>query len=866
MTEPPLPQRSLPLSAPARPAARGKFLHAGGRKLYVRGVTYGTFRPNGDGAYPDPDVVERDFAEMVAAGINSVRTYTVPPRWLLDAAARSGLYVMVGLPWEQHVTFLDGARRRRSIEARVRDGVRACAGHPAVLCYAIGNEIPSSIVRWHGRPRVERFLERLWRAVKSEDPGSLVTYVNYPSTEYLQLPFLDLVCFNVYLESRGRLDAYLARLQNLAGDRPLLLTEIGLDSRRNGEDVQADLVSGQVRTAFAAGCAGAFVFAWTDEWHRGGYDVEDWDFGLTGRTRRPKPALAAVRGAFAEVPFPASERWPRVSVVVCTHNGERTLRDCLEGCLELDYPSFEVIVVDDGSTDASAAIASEYGFRVIRTANEGLAAAPTRGRAAATGEIIAYLDDDARPDPHWLMYLAWAFAHSLHAGIGGPNVAPPGDGTIARCVANSPGGPIHVLLSDEVAEHIPGCNMAFRRDELEAIGGFDPQFRVAGDDVDVCWRLQHRGRTLGFSPAAMVWHRRRSSVRAYWRQQRGYGRAEALLERKWPEKYNAAGHVSWGGRVYQNGHARPWRRLRVYHGTWGSGLFQTAQPPRGSALGALVQMPEWYLVLASFGAIAAIGVVWRPLLLAGPAFGIAAAAVLARAWLSTRQLRYVYGRGRLGRLKLRALTTVLHVIQPAARLWGRIGYGLTPWRRRGEAGFAFPWPRVRALWSERWQTPAERLGALEATLRDGGAIVVAGGDYDRLDLEVRGGMLGAARLRLAVEEHGWGKQLARFRLWPRFARVGVAVTAGFGGLALAAGLDGALIATASLGAVALALCLGAVKESGSAVSTFLSGLAGQAAAEADEPAGDLAGALERRVREAELAGEPRSKRPAAEEA
>src|SRR5207249_4988966 len=124
-----------------------------------------------------------------------------------------GLRVMVGLPWEQHITFLDDRRRAGQIERSVREGVRACAEHPAVLCFAIGNEIPAPIARWHGRRRIERFIERLYRAAKAEDPGALVTYVNYPSTEYLQLPFLDLVCFNVFIESRPRLEAYLARLQ-----------------------------------------------------------------------------------------------------------------------------------------------------------------------------------------------------------------------------------------------------------------------------------------------------------------------------------------------------------------------------------------------------------------------------------------------------------------------------------------------------------------------------------------------------------------------------------------------------------------------------------------------------------------------------
>src|SRR2546429_8580050 len=141
----------------------------------------------------------------------------------------------------------------------VRAEVRARAGHPAILCYTIGNEIPASIVRWHGRRKLERFLERLYWAAKDEDPQCLVTYVNYPSTEYLELPFLDFACFNVFLEQRDRLADYLARLQNLVGDRPLLMTELGLDSIRNGEDGQAKAVGWQLRTAFEAGCAGGGV-------------------------------------------------------------------------------------------------------------------------------------------------------------------------------------------------------------------------------------------------------------------------------------------------------------------------------------------------------------------------------------------------------------------------------------------------------------------------------------------------------------------------------------------------------------------------------------------------------------------------------
>ena len=85
------------------------------------------------------------------------------------------------------------------------------------------------------------------------------------------------------------------------------------------------------------------------------------------------------------------------------------------------------------------------------------------------------------------------------------------------------------MLSDRVAEHVPGCNMTFYQWALAEIGGFDPIFHRAGDDVDICWRLQQRGYKIGFSPAGFVWHCRRSTVAAYLGQQNGYGEAEAML-------------------------------------------------------------------------------------------------------------------------------------------------------------------------------------------------------------------------------------------------------------------------------------------------------------------------------------------------
>ena len=799
-----------------RPEVRGKFLFCGDEKLYVKGVTYGTFRPDEQGfAFPSPLRVEGDFAAMAASGINAVRTYTLPPRWLLDLALRSGLVVMVGFAWEQHVAFLADRGRASDIERRLREGVRACAGHPAVLCYSIGNEIPGPIVRWHGRRRVERFLRRLYDAAKAEDPGALVTYVNYPPTEYLDLSFVDFLCFNVYLEEQDRLEAYLARLHNLAGDRPLVMAEIGLDSRSNGEAAQADVLRWQVGTAFGAGSAGAFLFAWTDEWYithldesgqgQGGSPIEDWDFGLVDRERRPKAALAAVGEAFATVPLEPEADWPRVSVVVCTYNGEYTLTDCLEGLAELRYPDFEVIVVDDGSTDATAVIAAERDVTLISTENRGLSSARNTGMRAGTGEIVAYIDDDARPDPHWLAYLVAAFRSGPEVGMGGPNIAPPGDGPIADCVAAAPGGPIHVLLSDRRAEHIPGCNSAFRREALEAVGGFDRRFRAAGDDVDLCWRLQERGWSIGFSPSAMVWHHRRNSVRTYWRQQKGYGRAEAILERKWPERYNAGGHLSWEGRLYGRGLLPRLRsRERVYHGTWGSGLFQSLyQAPEG-LMGNLRQMPEWYLIMALLACLGALGAVWAPLLLFLPLLAVAVAAVALQAVLSGLQASFPSPLPTRGaRLRARALTTLLFLVQPLARLIGRLRYGLTPWRQRGAARPALPVRRAETVWSEQWQATDTWLGGLEHALRASGAAVLRGGDFDAWDLDVRGGLLGGTRLRAGIEEHGAGRQLVRFRTSPRLASEGIVLSLFFAAFGLAAAIQGAWAAAAILGGLAL---------------------------------------------------------------
>ena len=805
-----------PKSVFERPTVNGKFLYVGGEKFWVRGVSYGTFNLDSNGNEEfKPETVERDFAAMVENGFNVVRIYTVPPRWLLDVAQKNGLRVMVGLPWEQHIAFLDESGKAEEIEQRIRRYVRSCSGHPALFCYTIGNEVPSSIVRWHGRRRVEKFLKRLYRATKEEDPTALVTYVNFPTTEYLQLPFLDFVCFNVYLESQQPLEDYIARLHNLSSDRPLLMAEIGLDSRRNGEKKQADTLVWQISTVFKVGCCGIIIFAWTDEWFRGGYAIDNWDFGLTTRDRTPKPSLKAVKKAFEETPFPLKFDWPKISVVLCSYNGAATIRDTLEGLRKLDHPDFEVIVVNDGSTDSTPQIASEYPFRLINTENRGLSHARNTGTETAQGEIVAFIDDDAYPDTHWLKYLALKFSEDKYAGVGGPNLSPPKDGWLADAVANAP-GPNHVLLSDKIAEHIPGCNMAFRKDALQAVGGFDEIFRVAGDDVDLCWRISESGFVIGFSPVAVVWHHRRGSVSKYWKQQVGYGKAEALLETKWPEKFNVLGQSKWLGHIYGKGFSLDFSALgsRIYQGVWGSAPFQSLYQSSNS-LWSLTLMPEWYLVAALLALMTLLTIGWGPTIIFVSLTLLTIALPVAEAFLTASRARFSSDHNhRIQHFKLFAVTGFLHVLQPLARLKGRLSHGLTPWRRRGMKTKAQFLPVTVKLWREKWKDSMETLRELQTMLRKGGAAVKLGGEYDSWDFEVSSGLFGKARLQLATEEHGTGRQFLRFRIAPRYSRFAVALTAPFIIIFIMSWLAGSWVASIASGIIVILTISRAVTDTG----------------------------------------------------
>ncbi len=771
-----------------RPRVHGKFLYVGNKKFFIKGTTYGAFPPNREGyQFPERPEVAKDFALMREAGINTILTYTIPPLSLLDEAQKQGIRVIVNIPWMEYACFLESSQTRREIRQQVRDGVASCGRHPAAMIFCVAKEIPPAIVRWYGPKKVEAFLKELCQVAKEADPESLVTYTNFPTTEYLELPFVDVYTFNVYLHQRPSFCAYLSRLQHLAGELPLVLSEFGMCSFRHGNGGQTDFLDWQIEEIFDHGLSGAVIFSWTDPFYQDNCLVTEWGFGLVDGERNPKPSYEVARRRFAtSVPFPAQRNWPKISVVVATYNAARTLDDCLSSLLDLRYPDYEVIVVNDGSTDGSDSIIRRYPFKAITTQNQGVSAARNEGLRAATGEIIAYIDSDARADPDWLSYLASTYLESDVVGVGGPNLVPDEDDWVAKCVYRSPGGPTQVMLDDRSAEHIPGCNMSFRKWVLEEIGGFDPIFTKAADDVDICWRLLERGYRIGFSPSAIVWHHRRPSIKAYWRQQAGYGESEVLLERKHPNKFNPWGHTCWAGRIYA---PYPFFRLfgtpLIYHGLWGSAGFQSMYDPgSGGYLTFLPRAMEWHLGLI---ALAFLGM-FIPWLLPAAGIGLAYTAAYSMVCAANAKLDVFISRHGAAtwarRLRWRATLALLNLLEPLARDWGRIKGGLTPWRsvlrHRVQTSYVSRWwqhlqPfRRRLKWFYRGNMNLEKHAFLERLTKkmvSNGCAVGWNETWQNWDLKIRRGMLAEAELQMVVEHHGGPRRLARLSALIKQAKI-----------------------------------------------------------------------------------------------
>lgn len=765
-----------------RIVVRAKFFFEGDQKFFIKGVTYGPFAPDAEGFhYGPPEQAATDLAAIRECGANIIRLYTSPPPWYLDLCVQNGLRVLLSIPWMEHVEFLNDRKVRASVEKAVIDTIRENKGHPAIFGYLLGNEIPSSMVRWLGAKRVTEFLEHLVNIARREDPLALYSYASYPPTEYLLPQNVDFLTFNVYLHRRDDFERYLARLQNLAEDKPLIIGEFGMDTIRHTEEEHAEMLEWHLESVVRAGLAGTIVYAWTDEWYRGGQEILDWAFGLVRRDRTPKKALEVVHRFFdakGSMTHQARlEKQPKVSVIVCSYNGGQTLDDCLQSLKKIDYPDYEVIVVDDGSTDNTKEILAAHPWvTAIHQTNKGLSVARNVGGFASKGDIIAYTDSDCMADPDWLFYLVGTLLSGNYAGVGGPNISPPAENWHQACVAAAPGGPSHVLLTDVVAEHIPGCNMAFHRWAFERIGGFDPEYRKAGDDVDFCWRLQQENQVIAFSPSAIVWHYRRFTLKAFRKQQEGYGEAESLLRFKHLIFFGPTGTAKWKGQVY--GAPRfTWliNHPVIYHGVFGEGLFQCIYPSQQSELAAYLSSIEWVALTAFI------------FLLSWPFPAVSIVAVLMFAGTLLVSLSYMIHaklEPRFDTVRARLLVAFLALSQPLVRGWARY-FTWLKFKRTPESVISakekdFSPSRIRGhshldFWNEEGLGRETLLSSVIRALEDEGWSYSIDTGWKEWDIQIYGSFWWGIRLRSVTEYHGGPKCLTRVALSTRMVATTVLV-------------------------------------------------------------------------------------------
>ena len=762
-------------SIQTRIRSASKFFFEGDRKFFIKGVTYGPFKPDANGDYLGrPEQVDADLRLMGEIGLNVVRIYHPPPEWFLEKCAAFGMRVLITLAWEKHIEFLRDRKVRDEITRMVRTTVKRYRGNPAVLGYLVGNEISSTMARWLGVRQVIEFVEHLVRVGRAIDSEVLYSYATFPPTEYLLPQNVDFFCFNVYLHNQLDFERYLLRLQNLTEERPLILGEFGMDTIRHSQEEQAEMLGWHIESVAKCGLAGTILFSWTDEWFTGGQEVPDWAFGIVTRDRRPKKSYYALKEKFGQdnstLPHRALAESPFVSVIVCSYNGGRTLPRCLESLGKINYPNYEVIMVDDGSTDNTTEIAAQFpNVRYIRQTNYGLSHARNTGAAAAKGDVFAYTDSDCMADPDWLYYLIGTLTSGDYAGVGGPNVSPPARNAIQAVVAAAPGGPSHVLLTDTVAEHIPGCNMAFRRWAFENIGGFDPEYRKAGDDVDFCWRLQQAGGVIAFSPTAIVWHHRRFTLREFLKQQEGYGEAESLLRFKHLIFFGPTGTAKWRGQIY--GAPRfSWfiNRPVIYHGIFGEGFFQSMYATPQSEIAAYLSSIEWFaLTLFLFG----LGV-FLPALRIVPYLMLGGTLTVALSYMVRARIE-----PKFDTVPARLLVMCLAFVQPLVRGFSRyftwLHFKRTPrsvisTHEQLPAGAMGRGLRRRVFWSEEGRDRHHLLGAIFQLLEEEGWRYSIDTGWKEWDIQIYGNFWWSTVLQTVTEEHGGGKKLTRVRLRSRF--------------------------------------------------------------------------------------------------
>jgi cellulose synthase/poly-beta-1,6-N-acetylglucosamine synthase-like glycosyltransferase len=220
-------------------------------------------------------------------------------------------------------------------------------------------------------------------------------------------------------------------------------------------------------------------------------------------------------------------------VIVPVRDGESTIADCLDSILATDFPPErrEILVVDNGSSDGTAALIQSRPVRYLREQRRGVSNARNRGIAESNGEILAFVDSDCLVDPQWLTELVRPFDDPEVGSVGGDLQHAPPTTAAERQAARMLGNWQRFAFTSNPAYPIT-ANAAYRRDVLERIGPFDPHLTRA-QDVELGLRFQERsGRRLAYAERATARHRNRQTQHGFFRQQLGWAYGAGLVGAK----------------------------------------------------------------------------------------------------------------------------------------------------------------------------------------------------------------------------------------------------------------------------------------------------------------------------------------------
>ncbi|MHB9154660.1 MAG: glycosyltransferase [Endomicrobiales bacterium] len=237
---------------------------------------------------------------------------------------------------------------------------------------------------------------------------------------------------------------------------------------------------------------------------------------------------------------------PLVSVVIPVKNGQDTIEKCIRSLFALNYPRFEVIVIDDGSTDRTAAIVKSLSsgdaarrLRLLEGDSAGPSRARNRGIAEAKGDFVAFTDDDCLVDREWLNELLKGFRGDT-AAVGGTQKSPEDESAFGKAVHDfmMTVGFLTDYMKDpsgagiREVDHNPTCNAMYRREVFAKTGGFMEDL-WPGEDVELDYRVTRAGYRIVFAPKAVVYHYRPENLRQFRRMMFNYGRVQAYLVKKY---------------------------------------------------------------------------------------------------------------------------------------------------------------------------------------------------------------------------------------------------------------------------------------------------------------------------------------------